>query len=336
MIKRRDFEELQAKTAKLEEQLAGYQGKEKAIVEALTEAQNTASRRVQEAEDQARSIVYEAEKRREALIGENAALEQEGKARAAAIVQEAEGKARALREEAEADAAETRKKAEEAAERSGKATEAAMREYAARLAALNAALRAAAETARSQALSYAAALETHVVDEGEIVLDTAGLLQVPLPAVPELPEEYESPAELMQSIFRLQGREGPDGEPEFGLEVEATKEFLEEFAKDLAGKDPDQKFGIDIELTPDFADEVEIEAAPGIEFIRTSVVEDDPELAAEPAPAPASEPEAEPEERLWTVDEVIAAAPKGASVEAPPVDLNALLDDIMKENETKL
>jgi len=314
MIKRRDFEELQAKAAKLEEELAGYKGKEKAIVEALTEAQNTAANRVRDAEDQARSIVYEAEKRREALIGENETLEREGKEKAAAIISEAEAEAKAKIEAAEGEAAAIRRKAEEEAELSRRETEAAMREYTARLNTLNGALLQAAETARKQALSYAAALEAQVLPEAETAPDTAGLAAAEGGREKEpLPEEYESPAHLMKSIFRLQGREGPE-DMEIAVEIDPGE---------FDGEPP----AIEIELLPE----------EGLELIACS-----PFSEPEAEPVPVAEPivqakaeavvEAEPEEeRLWTVEEVIAAAPAQAVTEAPPVDLNSLLDDIMKE-----
>lgn len=323
MIKRRDFEELQAKAAKLEEELAGYKGKEKAIVEALTEAQNTAGKRVRDAEDQARSIVYEAERRREALIGENEALEREGKEKAAAIVSEAEAEAKAKIEAAEAEAAAIRQKAEEDAELSRRETEAAMREYTARLNALNGALLQAAETARKQALSYAAAVEAQVLPEAETAPDTAGLAaEEGGQAETPLPEEYESPAHLMKSLFRLQGREGPE-DMEIAIEIDP-----EEF---------DEPPAIEIELLPEEGLELiacspfsEPEAEPIPVAEPLPVVQPAPQPAVQPAVQPEAEAEAE-EERLWTVEEVIAAAPARAVTEAPPVDLDSLLDDIMKE-----
>jgi cell division septum initiation protein DivIVA len=287
MSKRREreleeqIEQLNAQVQSLNKQIDSYRAQEKAIVQALTQAQNSAAKHVEEARAGAAQTVADAEERAGSMLRDAQAQRDQLLQDAEAALQDARARATAIVEAAQAESA--RRLAQ---------TEASVQDFEARLRSLNAVMRDTAADARERARQFAAAMEAFEQETPELLEESRGLSTLIGEREGKLPEEYDTPQELMHGIYQLQGR---------NLPPEAVEEKTEEPAAE-----PEQ---------PAAADETE---AP-----------ETPEPAEEPAAEkPAAE---EPEERVWTVDEVIkkGAQPSVDLSEELDVDLDSLLDEII-------
>ncbi len=172
-------EELTGQEKQLQAELAAYRERGNAIVNALTDAQQAASRIREEAERQKAQIIASAYADRDAARKEADTVLQSAREQAAQIVARSEEEAARRRSQADAYVAELESKG------------ACLREY----------FRKSAEEAHKQADIFAA-----------IMGDMAGV------QAEDLPSEYDSPAALMQSIYSIQGRslpqEAAEKEPE--------------------------------------------------------------------------------------------------------------------------
>lgn len=190
-MKRRDMElqveQLNAQIQALNKQVEAYHAQEQAIVQALTEAQSSASRRIADAEAQAQKIIRDAEAKKNLLASQADQLVQDATARAASIVEAAQAES-------------TRRLAQ---------TEASVQDFEARLRALNASLHDAARQARIQAETFAKSLDALRDETPEILAEGKGLSALISTQAGKLPEEYKNPQELMHGIYQLQGREIP-------------------------------------------------------------------------------------------------------------------------------
>lgn len=190
-MKRRDMElqveQLNAQVQALNKQVETYHAQEQAIVQALTQAQSSASLRVAEAEAQAQKIIQDAEAKKNLLASEADQMVQDATARAASIVEAAQA---------------------ESARRLAQ-TEASVQDFEVRLRALNTSLNDAARQARIQAETFAKSLDTLKDETPEILAEGKGLCALINTQTGKLPEEYKNPQELMHGIYQLQGREIP-------------------------------------------------------------------------------------------------------------------------------
>lgn len=269
----RRVDELRSKESRMQEELEGYRSRSEAIVNALTEAQQSAARIRQEAEAYKAEVMGGAYEERDAAIkaGEEAVgksrLEAEDILRAANaqaedILREANGQAEQIKAQADAYLSDVEQKAGSLKQR----------------------LRQAAEEARQQAEAFGSLMED--IDSARL-----GAISVPEAA---LPEDYDSPAELMQSIYAIQGRELPaeEGEAEEAAEEEAQAEPQSEQAP---------------EKESDEAEQVE------------------PEELEEAEPA---------EEQVFSVDEILAGGVAAAEGEEGPArapfELDSIIDDILR------
>lgn len=168
-------EELTGQEKQLQAELAAYRERGNAIVNALTDAQQAASRIREEAERQKAQIIASAYADRDAARKEADTVLQSAREQAAQIVARSEEEAARRRSQADAYVAELEGKGD------------CLREY----------LRKTAEEAHKQADIFAA-----------VMGDMAGV------QVKDLPSEYDSPAALMQSIYSIQGRSLPQEEQE--------------------------------------------------------------------------------------------------------------------------
>lgn len=141
MARRQDMEAqvelLEARVKELNAQLETYRSREEAVVYALSEVKETASRRISEAEERARQIIKDAEAQKLLIQKQSSTMEREAAVRANAIV-----------EDAQREAAETLSNMQDAA---GEVEE--------QLKQLNYALRETAKRAYSQAEEFAKAVD---------------------------------------------------------------------------------------------------------------------------------------------------------------------------------
>lgn len=192
------IEQLNAQVQTLSKQIDSYRAQEKAIVQALTQAQNSATKHVEDAmasaaqtvadaKEQAGGMLRDAEKKRDRILQDADSALQDANMRAAAIV----------------DAAQT-----ESARRLAQ-TEASVQDFEARLRALNAVMRDTAAEARERARQFAGAIEALEQDTPELLEESKGLSTLIGEREGKLPEEYDTPQELMHGIYQLQGRSLP-------------------------------------------------------------------------------------------------------------------------------
>lgn len=162
----------------LEAEVAVYHSKQNAIINALTEAQSSASR-----------IIADAQARADALLGDAEESVRTKVASADAIVENADARANVIIENANKAAQSIISEAEEA-----------VKAKRAELDAINLLISKAAECARDFAQEFAERLES---------------AQVSAPSVTpsELPEEYKNPQQLMHTIYAIEGRDIPDEDP---------------------------------------------------------------------------------------------------------------------------
>jgi cell division septum initiation protein DivIVA len=203
--------ELTARNEDLSGQLAGYHAKEEAIIGALTEAKSAAARIVAAAEKVRNDTIEEAEQNKRLAAKE-----------AERVIEEAHAHAEEIRLDA-------RQKADELLV--GVENDAKM--YRETLAAFNAQLFAAADHVKAYAENFEALARGEVLsdDSTEIDYGTAAIRKSLEQKNVELPEEYETPAALMQGIYALQGRNLPrmgTEEGEAGEEYQGKPEMASE------------------------------------------------------------------------------------------------------------
>lgn len=175
--------EQEALNARLEQVIEEYHRKESAISNALTRAQSDAA-----------AVLDEANAERQRMLDQT----EEDKAAAHA---EAEMILSKAREEAEA----IRLAAKEHSRRSALKAEAFMQSYRESAKQLNMAIQRAAETAAAQAEHFRSCIKDSNLDNE---IEMAGeYIQNGDTGTVELPEEYNSPAELMQSIYKIENRQ---------------------------------------------------------------------------------------------------------------------------------
>jgi len=190
---RSQIDERDEQIAQLKKDLTAYQNREQAIVMALTEAQSTAARRIELAKEEAAAILKAAEEQKQTLEEQT-----DG------ILAKANEEAAAIREQSIADA-QTRLRQ----------TEASVAEYELRLSLLNDQLKKTAAQAQAQAEQFAAFLNGTVIDTPDAVDEVRDLHKLVAEEIADLPEQYDSPSELMHSIYQIQGRQLPDEETAF-------------------------------------------------------------------------------------------------------------------------
>ena len=191
----------------------GYHSREQAIVSALTHAHETAAAVVAEAEKRAAEITAEAE--REAARRLQAADQQAGEQLEKARRQSAQ-----LLSQAEATVA----------------------EYDTIIQAYNAELDRAAAEASATAERFAAFSRERRIAPSGLSAEAQGLHELPYAEPVELPDAGDSPAQLMQNIYRIQNRVPPepnDLEPLFGPSVRA-KEPAGRETEPAAEAEPDE------------------------------------------------------------------------------------------------
>ena len=179
---------LAKKVETLSAALEEFKSKESAISGALTSAQRAADKVIAEAEAERDSIRKAAEE--EHLSAEKKAREivQDANREADAIVAKAKEKARGLAMQAEAF----------------------MAEYRANAARLNESLQAAAAAAAPQAEQFRSfASGTRLAGETELAGEYADVSALLEETKADLPEDYETPATLMKSIYAIENRELP-------------------------------------------------------------------------------------------------------------------------------
>lgn len=178
------LEEQEKSIAQLSESLENYKNKERIIVGAMTRAQSDAVKIVEEAEREKCLIVEQAiEDRRQA---EKEAEE---------IINKAKAEAQRIKAEADDYSKDKVVKAD-----------AFMENYRENAKKLNMALRKAAEDAAARAEQFRAYFGGANVDnEIELAEEYCGISKAE-EVVEDLPEDYETPAQLMQNIYRIENR----------------------------------------------------------------------------------------------------------------------------------
>ncbi|MEL7608159.1 MAG: hypothetical protein AAGU74_01480 [Bacillota bacterium] len=220
--------------ALIEAKLKEYREKEQAIASALTEAQSTAARVLQEADGKVNAILAEAEERQAALDAETDAIREQAAEQAAKIVEDAHHEANRRIQEADDQTKTMRSVAQGFAEQLSKA-----------------ALEARGWSDRfSQYLKDTSGdLRESFSLPQEQGKGLDALIQDPV----ELPEDYRTPAELIQNIYKLQGRDIPETakQPEADAQPEEAEEervwTVDEVVKAGGEADP-QRDAFSVEL----------------------------------------------------------------------------------------
>ena len=201
--------EQEALNARLEQAIEEYKRKEGAIANALTRAQSDAGKVIDEAHAESTRIINKANEDKAAAHAE----------------------AESIIAAAQEDADKIKQQAEEYSRQSALKAEAFMQNYRESASKLNKALQRAAETAAAQAEHFRACIKDSNLDNeiemaGEYIPEgEAGV------SADELPESYETPAELMRSIYKIENRQTTPAEeakePEVKAEEEAKEEHIE-------------------------------------------------------------------------------------------------------------
>jgi DNA repair exonuclease SbcCD ATPase subunit len=156
----------------------------------------------------------------------------EAKAAERRILEEAEARIKAMESEAKAKADAAIEEAKKAALRTVQKAEASVLEYEQNIKRLNAELVRTASEAQEQAQRFAG-LISHIrpAADTELIEELKGYGGFSDERNVDLPENYGSPAELMQNIYKIQGREISGS-----YKQEATNE-----QEELAGSDPQDR-----------------------------------------------------------------------------------------------
>ena len=182
---------LAKKVETLSATLEEFKAKESAISGALTNAQRAAEKIIAEAENERAAILKVAEEARASAEQEAQEIVGDANREADTIVEKAKEKARGIAMQAEAF----------------------MVEYRANAARLNESLQAAATAAAAQAEQFRAfASGTQLQGETELAGEYADISALLDEKELELPDDYETPATLMKSIYAIENRDLPQQE----------------------------------------------------------------------------------------------------------------------------
>ncbi|MEG1524870.1 MAG: hypothetical protein RRZ24_08645 [Clostridia bacterium] len=193
---------LETRIDSLEKQIEAYRAREQSVMDSLAGAQVSCNQRIAEADARARQIVEEAQRKTAAAIAQ-------AEANADATLQEAEEQANKLRKQAQTQADELLRNANNARTQILARSEAAVAEYQERIGRYNVALVKSAADARSAAEQFATFCGTCTVNaaESEIFGDEGATRAGGYVAADKLPNPDDSPAQLMQNIYKLQNRD---------------------------------------------------------------------------------------------------------------------------------
>ena len=206
-------------------ELAEFKAKESAISGALTSAQIAAEKVIAEAEAEKRIILTEAENVKAAAEEEAEAIVADANNEAEEIVTEAKAKAKAIALQAEAF----------------------MQEYRANAARLNESLQAAASAAAAQAEQFRAFADgARLESETELAGEYSGSADLLDEKELELPDDYETPATLMKSIYAIENRDIPAAAEE--AEEEAVLLTVSDIMNDDVEPLSEEEAGISAEL----------------------------------------------------------------------------------------
>ncbi|MEG1811053.1 MAG: DivIVA domain-containing protein [Clostridia bacterium] len=200
--KERDISALKDRVSELSGKIDGYQNRETAVLNALTEAQTTGKRIIQEAEKRRDELVMLAENEKMRILHEAEEITNNAKHGAESITADAKMEAKRMLAQAEAS----------------------MEEYRANADKLKAEVAEAAASAQHQAERFREFLGgvklTNSTDYNSEFADISGM---PDHKNIKLPEDYNNPAELMKSIYSIQGRNIPIAATENVQTPPATK-----------------------------------------------------------------------------------------------------------------
>lgn len=239
-----ELERLTSRLADQDKLLQEYRQREKAVIEALTKAQavaddiiKNANDRLAQANQDAEVIIQHAKEEADKVL--QAAMD-----RADEKLTAATGRAAKIVEDAQREA--TRRLAQ---------TEASAKAYQENIDAVNAELKQTAELARNRAEAFAQFIEQLMpAGNAEFAAEGQGLSALLAAQPVETPEEYENPAELMKSIYAIQGR---NAEPaSYSEEPDTETEAVDADEADDVDE-PDEADGVDEQDEPDEADETD-------------------------------------------------------------------------------
>ncbi|MBQ3551723.1 MAG: hypothetical protein IJA35_00980 [Clostridia bacterium] len=236
-----EIESLKEELVRVQSELVLYKQKENAIINALTEAQASAMRIEQEAKTAALEAESSAQKQADAIIAE-------AEAKVSVLLSEAELERELASEEADKLLAEakaisqellsdSRNKADELIRSANaKASETleganiALEDYKRNIKALNVLLENAALDALEASEKFAAYVSEIKADSDSDYAEETLPKLIKNDAV--TPEEYSSPAQLMQSIYALQGRDIPSTEDVYDEPAQTNKVKLDSNVED--------------------------------------------------------------------------------------------------------
>lgn len=182
---------LAKKVETLSAELEEFKAKESAISGALTNAQRAADKVIAEAKAEGEAIRQAAEEERDRAEQEADEIIAAANRKADAIIAAAKEKARGVTMQAEAF----------------------MEEYRANAARLNESLQAAAQAAAEQAEQFRSfASGTRLESETELAKEYASASSLLEEKKLDLPDDYDTPATLMKSIYAIENRVLPDQE----------------------------------------------------------------------------------------------------------------------------
>lgn len=259
-----ELEQLKKQLAEQTNKINEYQTREQAVVLALTEAQATATRRISLAKDEANAILKDAEHKKQTIDEQVNGLLEKAQAEANVIVEQA-------REQVKTQLLQT---------------QASVVDYQERLHALNAHLKEAAQRAHRLAEQFSSAMQSCVTALPDTVAEVRDLTDLVQADLKDLPEQYDSPSDLMHSIYAIEGRDIPRA-----VKKEPTAAAIQAPADDHEASEP-------VDCAP---------PSPPVESKKNETAEPD-------------------EERVWTVDEVVAQVQE----EDVDPDLDHLLEEIMQ------
>lgn len=224
---------LAKKVESMTAELTEFKAKESAISGALTSAQKAAEKVLAEAEAEKRALLADAEKVKADADAESETIIAAANSDADAIIEEAKEKARSITLQAEAF----------------------MQEYRANAAKLNESLQAAAMAAALQADRFREfAAGARLEAEMEAASEYTGVTELLDEKELDLPDDYETPATLMQSIYAIENREIPSPAEEKEPVEEPEEEddgillTVNEIMKEDVDPLSEEEAGIDAEL----------------------------------------------------------------------------------------
>ncbi len=285
---------LKTRVQEQDARIASYQEREGALVAAMTQAEALSRNRLAETGTQVQTLLDNARREADALLSD-------AKAQAESTLHGAQQQASDTLAQAQREAADTLAQAKEQAVAMLTQAETSVSEQKSHTEAFNAQLAAAAKQAKAQLASLEAWMQRALVfaDHEEQLGELQSMKEAVLAGEVQTPEAYANPAELMQSIYTIEGRELPK-EPDEGMKPAA-----------------DASAQASAEKTP--AEEAPVAGAPA----------EEPPIAQ----LPAQEPETEQAPRMWTVDEIVASVIDGETP-GPDADSDAylkqLIDDILQ------